>query len=537
MLNGCVPWPAQHAERYRREGYWRGEALGDVLRSAVASNEDRVALATAEQNWTFADVDARADRLASGLARIGLRPRDRVVVQLPNIPEFVVVTLALFRLGALPVFALPAHRVSEITYICELAGATAYVVTDTHRRFDYRTLAQDVTRRVALKHVLVAGDAAEFTTLNDLTDQPRELPAPDPADVAFFLLSGGTTGMPKLIPRTHDDYAYQLRATAEALGIGPTSVYLATLPIAHNAALGCPGVLGTYLAGGKTVLASSPAPDEVFPLVAHQGATFTTLMPPVVKMWIDSAPLFDVHLSGLLLQIGSAKLPIEVARQIRPVLGCEMTHWFGMAEGLLTCTRLGDPDDIVFSTTGRPLCPADEIKVVDEAGIELGPNQIGELMTRGPYTLRGYYRAAEHNARTFTPDGWFHTGDLVRLTEDGNMIVEGRVKDVINRGGEKVSPAEIEGHLLAHPDVQDVSVVGVPDSTLGEKTCACVIAPGERPRLADLRRFLIDRGLASYKLPDQLEYVQAFPHTRVGKVNKAELSRQIVEAAGATAVP
>src|SRR2546425_7939615 len=257
MLNGCVPWPAQDAERYRREGYWRGEALGDVLRAAVAGNEDRVALATAEQNWTFADVDARADRLASSLARIGLRPRDRVVVQLPNIPEFVVVTLALFRLGALPVFALPAHRVSEIIYICELAGATAYVVTDMHRSFDYRTLAQDVTRRVALKHVLVAGDAGEFTTLNDLADQPRELPAPDPADVAFFLLSGGTTGMPKLIPRTHDDYAYQLRATAEALGVGRDTVYLASLPVAHNAALGCPGLLGTLRAGGRVVMPRS----------------------------------------------------------------------------------------------------------------------------------------------------------------------------------------------------------------------------------------------------------------------------------------
>jgi 2,3-dihydroxybenzoate---[aryl-carrier protein] ligase len=533
MLEGCVAWPDQDAQRYRREGYWRGEALGDVLRRAVAGNENRIALATAEQRWTFAEVDRRADRLASGFARIGLRPGDRVVVQMPNVPEFVTVTLALFRVGALPVFALPAHRTSEITYLCDLSGAVAYVIADKLGRYDYRDLAREVAGKVSLKHVIVAGDSGEFTALDDLADEPRELPAPDPSGVAFFLLSGGTTGMPKLIPRTHDDYAYQLRATAECLDVGRDSVYLATLPIAHNAALGCPGVLGTYLAGGKTVLTGNPAPDEVFPLVAREGATLTTLMPPLVKMWIESVPFFDVDVSGILLQIGSAKLPIEIARRIRPVLGCEMTHWFGMAEGLLTYTRLGEPDDVVFHTTGRPLCPADEIKVVDEAGNEVAAGQVGELITRGPYTLRGYYRAAEHNARTFTADGWFHTGDLVRLTGAGNMVVEGRVKDVINRGGEKVSPAEVEDHLLAHPAVKDVAVVGVPDDTLGEKTCACVIAAGHRPSLVELRKFLIGRGVAQYKLPDQLEFVTAFPHTRVGKVNKAELGRIVTDSARA----
>lgn len=534
MLSGCVPWPAQDAERYRREGYWRGQALGDVLREPVAGREDRAALITAEETWTFADVDVAADRLAAGFHRLGLRPRDRVVVQLPNIPEFMLVTLGLLRLGALPVFALPAHRATEITYLCELAQAAAYVVPAVHGRFDYRALAREVRTRAPISHVIVAGDPEEFTALSDVADEPRALPAPDPSDVAFFLLSGGTTGMPKLIPRTHDDYAYQLRATVEALRLDAASVYLAALPVAHNAALGCPGLLGTYWAGGTTVLSNTPAPDVVFPLIAEHGSTLTTLMPPLVKLWIDAAPLFDVDLSTVLLQVGSAKLPVEVAERIRPVLGCEMTHWFGMAEGLLTHTRLGAPDDIVFHTTGRPLSPADEIRVVDDAGKDLGPGEVGELWTRGPYTLRGYYRADDHNARTFTPGGWFRTGDMVQVTTAGDMIVEGRLKDVINRGGEKVSPAELENLLLAHPGVHDVSVVGVPDAVLGEKTCACIIPVSRRPSLPDLRRFLIDRGLAGYKLPDRLEFVDGFPHTRVGKVNKAELTRIV---AASTSVP
>jgi 2,3-dihydroxybenzoate-AMP ligase len=537
MLDGFVPWPEADAERYRREGYWRGEALGDVLRAPARAHPDDVAVATASAHVTFGEVDARADRFAAGLQERGLRPGQRVVVQLPNIPEFLVVTLGLLRAGVLPVFALPAHRAAEIRYLCELSGAVAYVIADRHGGFDYRDLAREVATGTGLD-VLVAGDPQGFASLDAVSAEPDLLrPAPAGSDVAFFLLSGGTTGLPKLIPRTHDDYAYQLRACAEGLGVGRASRYLAALPVAHNAALGCPGLLGTYLAGGRTVLAASPAPDEVFPLVEQEGVTLTTLMPPLVKLWIETAPYFGVDVSGVLLQIGSAVLPLEIARRIRPVLGCEITHWFGMAEGLLTFTRPGAPDEVSFTSTGYPLCPADELRVVDEHGEDVPPGEVGELWTRGPYTLRGYYRAEEHNARAFSPDGFFRTGDLVRFTPEGNMVIEGRVKDVINRGGEKVSAAEIEDHLLAHPAVHDVAVIAVPDDALGERTCACVIAAraGEPPTLADLRVFLQDRGVAGYKLPDRLVHLDTFPHTRVGKVNKAELRRMAGEAALPTA--
>jgi 2,3-dihydroxybenzoate-AMP ligase len=528
MLPGCVPWPDEFADRYRREGYWQGETLGQLLRVRAQTDGQRTALVTEARRWSYAELDARADRLAAGLRRLGVGAQDRVVVQLPNVPDFVLLCIALFRLGALPVLPLPTHRRSEITYLCEYTEAVAYAIPDVYHGFDYRTLARDLCRTGApVEHVLVAGEPGEFIGLDEVDADPEALPAPSSSDVALFLLSGGTTGRPKLIPRTHDDYAYQLRATAEALRVDEHGVYLAALPIAHNAALGCPGVLGTLRAGGKVVLASNPSPDEVFPLIEREGVTLTTLMPPLVQLWLETAPFFAVDLSRLVLEVGGAKLSPEVARQVRPKLGCVLTHWFGMAEGLLTYTRLDDPEDVAVFTQGRPLCPGDEICVVDELDREVEPGEIGQLLARGPYTLRGYYKAPEFNATAFTTDGYFRTGDLVRITPSGYLVVEGRLKDVVNRGGEKVSAEEIEEHLLAHPLVRNIAVVAMPDGIMGEKTCAFVIPGGEALTLGDLQTFLRERGLADYKLPDRLELVDSFPQTSVGKVSKAELREAI----------
>jgi len=425
---------------------------------------------------------------------------------------------------------LPNHRRNEITYLCEAAGAVAYIIPDVHQGFDYRSLATDVVLSVpTLRHVFVHGDPGRFTALSDVEADPVPLEGPAPEDVAFFLLSGGTTGLPKLIPRTHDDYAYQLRATAAGLRHTRDSTYLAALPVAHNAALGCPGLLGTLLVGGKVVLPASPAPDDCFGLIGPEAVTLTTLMPPLVLLWLETAGLYDVDFSRLLIQVGSARFAPEVARRIYTELGASLTHWFGMAEGLLTYTRPDDPRDVIIHTQGRPLCPDDEIRVVDERDRDVTPGDIGELLTRGPYTLRGYYRVPEHNAKAFTADGFLRTGDLVRLTPDGNMVVEGRLKDVINRGGEKVSAGEVEDLLITHPAVREVAVVAMPDELLGEKTCAWVIPRGPAPALEELRTFLRSRGLADYKLPDRLELTEGFPHTKVGKVNKADL-RELVAA-------
>lgn len=531
MLEGCQPWPAGVAEEYRRRGWWTGELLGRLLREPARHDPGRVAVVAGGVHYPYGELDARADLLAAGFGKLGIAARDRVVVQLPNSVDFVPVCVALFRLGALPVLALPAHRRAELTYLCTSTCATALVVPDTGGGIDFRDLARQVLPAApSVRHVLVAGEPDGFTPLAEVTAAPRELPEPDPSDVAFFLLSGGTTGVPKLIPRTHDDYAFQLRATAAAMHFGQDGCYLAVLPVGHNAALGCPGVLGALRAGGRAVLAASPSPDEVFGLIRDEQVTLTTVMPSILPLWMDTAGLFGADLSGLTIEVGGAPLSAEVARRVRPALGATLTHWFGMAEGVLCFTRPGEGDEAAATSQGHPLCPGDEYQIVDESGQDVPPGQTGQLLARGPCTLRGYYAAPQDNARAFTPDGFLRTGDLVRLSPEGCLVVTGRIKDVINRGGEKVSSEEVEAHLMAHPAIRDAAVVAVPDPTLGERSHAAIVAGFPAPDLAELRDFLTSRGLAAFKLPDRLAVVDALPCTGVGKLDRRALAARLTAA-------
>ena len=247
-------------------------------------------------------------------------------------------------------------------------------------------------------------------------------------------------------------------------------------------------------------------------------------MPPVALIWIEAAETTSHDLSSLqVLQVGGAKLTAEVARRVRPALGVTLQQVFGMAEGLVNYTRLNDPEDVIVGTQGRPISPHDEILVVDDDGRPVRPGERGHLLTRGPYTIRGYHNAPEVNARAFTEDGYYRTGDIVSVTADGYLVVHGRSNDQINRGGEKVSAEEIEEHLLAHPQVHDAAVVSIPDVYLGEKACAFVIARGDKPKGAALKAWIRSRGLAAFKVPDQIVFVDAFPSTGVGKISRKEL--------------
>jgi 2,3-dihydroxybenzoate-AMP ligase len=525
LLPGCTPWPEEFAARYRQAGYWRGETFGQMLRERAQRHGERTAIVAGGQRSSYRELDARADQLAAGFQALGIRPRDRVVVQLPNIAAFFEVVFALFRLGALPVFALPAHRSAEIGSFCAFTEAVAYVIPDKHAGFDYRALATQVRGAVpTLRHVIVAGEPGAFTPLSELYASPVELSGPRASDVAFFQLSGGSTGVPKLIPRTHDDYIYSLRGSVEICQLDASSVYLCALPAAHNFPLSSPGVLGTLYAGGTAVLALHPSPDEAFPLIERERVTITALVPPLAMIWLEAARSRRHDLSSLrVLQVGGARLSTEAAQRVRPTLGCTLQQVYGMAEGLVNYTRLDDPEELIVTTQGRPISPDDELRVVDEDDREVAPGETGELLTRGPYTLRGYYKIESFNARAFTPDGFYRTGDLVRVTPEGYLVVDGRAKDQINRGGEKVAAEEVENHLLAHPAVRDAAVVAIPDPFLGERTCAFVIPREAPPPPAALTAFLRERGLAAYKIPDRIEFVAAFPQTGVGKVSKKAL--------------
>ncbi|AIY40963.1 2,3-dihydroxybenzoate-AMP ligase [bacillibactin] siderophore [Collimonas arenae] len=532
-LPGFTPWPEQAAAAYRTAGYWTGETFGAMLRRRAQLFPARLALVCGAQRWSYPELDRRSDQLAAGFNRLGIRPRDRVVVQLPNIAEFFAVCFALFRLGAVPVLALPAHRRTEISYFCAHSEATAYIIADIDGGFDYRQLARQVqAEQAGLRHVIVVGEAEEFCALDSLYDDPATFPEPRADDVAFLQLSGGSTGLPKLIPRTPDDYLYSIRASADICALTPDTVYLCALPVAHNFTLSSPGTLGVLYAGGCVVMARRASPDDAFPLIEAERVTLTSLVPPLAMVWLDAVGNGDRRhdLSSLkLLQVGGAKFTAEVARRVQPVLGCALQQVFGMAEGLVNYTRRDDSEELLASTQGRPISVADEVRVVDDEDRDVVPGAIGHLLTRGPYTIRGYYKADEHNARAFTVDGFYRTGDLVSQLPSGHLVVEGRAKDQINRGGDKVAADEVENHLLAHPAVHDVALVAMPDAYLGERSCAFVIARGETPRAMELTGFLRERGIAHYKIPDHIEFVDRFPKTGVGKVNKRVLRERIAE--------
>ncbi|WP_040840101.1 (2,3-dihydroxybenzoyl)adenylate synthase [Nocardia brevicatena] len=537
MLTEFTPWPSQFAARYRDKGYWSGQTLEALPAEWAAMFGDHTAVVAGGHRWSYRELAVRSSRLAAGFRALGIERHDRVVVQLPNVAEFFEVLFGLFELGAIPVVVLPAYRRSEVTYFCELTEAVAYIVADHHLGFDFRTLAAEVRAKArTVQHVVVLGEPGEFVSVEALRAQTADSidtwPATDPNDVALLHLSGGTTGTPKLIPRTHNDYLYGARAAAELCRLTPDTVYLCSLPVAHQFSLSAPGALGTFLSGGRVVLAPHPAPDVTFPLIENERVTVAALVPAVVPVWLAAAYHTDNDLSSLmLLQVGGAKLSPDLARRVRPVLDCRVQQVFGMTEGLLNFTRLDDPDDIVFTTQGKPLSPDDEIRVVDETGSEVPPGEPGELLIRGPYTIRGYYRAPEYNVVAFTADGFYRTGDIVRQTPTGHLVVVGRSKDQINVSGQKISAEEIENHLLAHPDIVEVAVVAMPDRFVGERICAYVVSRDVRPEASELIAFVRARGLAAHKVPDRVEFIDVLPRTAVGKISKQRLRDRIAATA------
>ncbi|GAA4723445.1 (2,3-dihydroxybenzoyl)adenylate synthase [Phytohabitans rumicis] len=537
IADGTVPWPDADAARYVAAGYWTGAPLGDLLRAAADRTPRALALVDGDVSLSYAELLDRIDAAAGRLLDLGLVAGDRILVQLANGWEFVVLTGACLRSGIVPVMALPGHRRTELAYLARHAEAAAIAVPDRLRDFDHQALAHELAGEVTGPwHVLVAGDfvapgSVDLRALCTPGASPTPaLPPPHSRDVAVFLLSGGTTGLPKLIARTHDDYAYNARASAAVSGVDAGTVYLVSLPAGHNFPLACPGILGTLLAGGTVVMLPSPEPARAFATIAARGVTHTAVVPAVAGRWLEHAETHGAaELASLrVLQVGGARLADELARRVRPVLGARLQQVFGMAEGLLNYTRLDDPEDVICTTQGRPMCPDDEVRLVDEADRDVPEGAPGSLLTRGPYTPRGYYRAAEQNARAFTADGWYRSGDICRRTPEGNLVVEGRDKDMINRGGEKISAEEVENLIYQLPGISQVAAVAMPDRELGERVCVYVVPqPGHTPRLDAIRLGMEAMGIARFKLPERLVLVDELATTKVGKVDKKALRADI----------
>jgi len=545
MLSGCVNWPEPLAAQYRQQGYWADITLNRMLTECAERQPDKTALVHGERRMTYRELDESIAQLAVRFAESGLQPRDRVVLQLTNGSELVIVLFALLRIGVVPVLALPAYRHREVSHFIAHSGAVAYIAPERVRDFDYRVMASDIAaaRLPTLHSVYILGQPLEgqrsLTALLSsphVADAARQLRdfAPAADDVALMLLSGGTTGVPKLIPRTHNDYVYNCRQSAAIAGFDTDTVFLAILPMAHNFTLGCPGVLGALARGGTCVIAPDTAPETICRMIEQERVTvLSAAMPLVVNLLNSNAPeTYDLR-SLKVFMSGGAKLAPELRRRVEQRLRCTYQESFGTGEGLLNMTRLDDPEAIRLTSSGRPVSPGDEIKVVDEHGRELPEGEVGELVCRGPYTVCGYYKAPEANAAAFTADGFYRMGDAVRKI-GSDLYVEGRLKDLINRGGEKISCEEVENHLLAHPKIKSACVVAMPDAVFGEKACAFVILR-DRASLSfdELKSFLLGRDIAKFKLPERLEIVTEFPISAAGKILRRELrdviARRIAE--------
>ena len=540
MLKGCVSWPEQAAARYREQGYWADFTLNQMLARSIQRQPDKIALVHNERRMTYRELGESIAQLAVRFAESGLQPRDRVVLQLTNGIEFIIVFFALLRIGVIPVLALPAYRHREVSHFIAHSGAVAYIAPERVRDFDYRVMASDIAARLPTLHtVYILGEPIEGQrSLTDLLSSPHVADAagrlrdfaPAPDDVALMLMSGGTTGVPKLIPRTHNDYVYNCRQSAAVAGFDADTVFLALLPMAHNYTLGSPGVLGALAWGGTCVIAPDAAPETICRMIEQEHVTVVSAaMPLVVSLLNSNAPeAYDLR-SLKVFMSGGAKLAPELRRQVEQRFKCIYQESFGTAEGLLNMTRLDDPKEIRLTSSGRPISPGDEIKVVDERGHELPEGEVGELVCRGPYTVRGYYNAPEATGATYTEDGFYRMGDAVRKI-GSDLYVEGRLKDLINRGGEKISCEEVENHLLAHAKIKNACVVAMPDKVFGERACAFVILRGNSDlSFEELKNFLLGRDIAKFKLPERLEIVHEFPISAAGKILRRELRDIIAE--------
>ncbi|MGV0156810.1 (2,3-dihydroxybenzoyl)adenylate synthase [Rhodococcus sp. GB-02] len=540
-----VPFPEERARRYRDSGAWSSDPTGRRLHQIATRFPDRPAVIAAEGQMSFAELDRRTDQIAAALIRLGLRRLDPVIFQLTNRLETVLAWYGCIKAGLVPVATLAAHRMHEIGHVSRKVGAVAHLVEAGLPSFDLVEFAREhAAGHPTMRHIISVGDVAsndrdEVTRLEDLglDIDPHTAHAvveqiaiqTDPSDVAAFQLSGGTTGVPKVIPRIHAEYWNNALLYADSLGWDENSRVAHLIPIIHNAGISC-GLHAAHSVGACLILATADA-SVAFDLMTRSGATevlighghYQAVMTP--EFDLAAVSLKRIILSG-------AKVPHELFERVDDGAERWAGQLFGMAEGLFTVTPLDAPAQARLTTVGSPISSDDEVRILEPGSeTELGDGEVGELCCRGPYTIPGYFDAPDHNRDAFTSDGFYRTGDLGTIAEiEGAryLSIEGRIKDLINRGGEKINAEELELLLLEHPGIANVAVVAMPDPRLGERTCAYVVATrGDVLALKDVQEHLAQLGVAKFKWPERLEWVSSFPQTNVGKIDKKRLRAEI----------
>lgn len=534
--------PPEDAARYREAGYWAPRTIPQELQRVASASPGAPALFDGRGSMTFAELDEASDRVACGLTDLGLEIRDRVLLQLGNCRESVVAWYGLLKAGLIPVCTIPHHRGHEIGQIAASATPRGYFVEANLGNVDLVDLAKQIAaEQPSLQHLLTTRDAPDGGTVR-LEDLGQDLSAGearqrvdaiqaeiDPDDVAVFQLSGGTTGTPKLIPRLHAEYWYNSRAYAERMTWGASTRASHPGPVTHNGPIVC-GLHATHSVGAAFVMGVLD-PETYLAVLEAASATDVILMPGWVPE-LRRHPKFDAAFAHVRrVQLAGTKVPRDIFDFFEG-RGNEVVQVFGTGEGLVMATPPGAPAEIRATTVGWPVSPMDEVRLLEAWTEEPAADNEGELCARGPYTIRGYFDAPERNAVAFTSHGFYRTGDVARVVEiEGQQCftIEGRIKDVVNRGGEKINCEEIEVLLADHPSIQEAALVGMPDERLGERACAyIVLAPGAEPvGLEDIRQYMEARQVARFKWPERIEILDAMPRTGVDKVNKRALREDV----------
>ncbi|MCE5261964.1 MAG: AMP-binding protein [Deltaproteobacteria bacterium] len=546
-MEGVVRWPKEDEERYRRCGYWEDVPLGERFDGWVAKYGDRPALAHEGKEVSYREMGERATRLAARMLEIGIKPYDRVIVQLFNVPELIYVFYACMKIGAIPLGTLPTHRSAEIGFIGQHTEARVHVIPGgVVKGFDYDDFAQKMRKEVpSFEYILTIGAAnlPGMVSISDTINNGADLETAkarlsglhiDASEPAMFQLSGGTTGTPKVIPRTHNDYYYNAKCVAEAYGFVENDRNLVPMPLMHNGPM-INAVLPSHVVGACCVLTESFAPESILRAISENRATSVgsavVLMHRMLEVPVEKRRDFD--LSSVKFIWWSGNIEFEDQMKLRELFhNCDLCQNYGMAEGMICFTRRDDPIEIKMNTVGRPVSEGDEVRLVDVVTDEAVPRgEVGEVWCRGPYTIRGYYKAPERNREAFSPDGFYKTGDLAKQDQFGNLMWAGRIKDCISRGGEKINAEEVEVCIRTFPKVLDVAVVAMPDKALEERVCAFVVPkPGEHITLEELNDFLLNKvGIAPFKVPERLEALDELPLTKVGKADKKKLRAMIAE--------
>ncbi|GAA5153725.1 AMP-binding protein [Amycolatopsis dongchuanensis] len=541
-----VRYPAGDEARYVRDGLWEPLTIAKHLHAIAREHGDRDALICGGTRLTFAELDRVTDRRAAGLHRLGLAPGGAVLLQVHNTANTVIAWYALLKAGLVPVCTLPLHRGHEISEIARQTRPVAHLVAARDPRFDLVRFAFQQAEAAGVGRTVLVSDgpaddprAVELDGLGDDIDDAgaRRIVEDIQAglgmqSLAVFQLSGGTTGVPKVIPCLQAPYWHYGASLAKAMGWGPGDRIAFMMPIVHNAGI-IIGLQGPHSVGATLVL-GTPDASAALDLVVGNGATDVLLGPFAFDLALHPDLATATTLRRVLF---SGK---KVPRRTMDALA-ELGIWggqiFGMSEGLCLTTPLDFPLEARAASVGVPISPADEIRLY-EPGTEreVAPGEVGELCARGPYTLHGYYDAAEHNRRAFTADGFYRTGDLMAERTIGGVrcyTVEGRIKNMISRGGEKINTEEVELLLGSHDAVAEAALVPMPDARLGERACAFVVTrQGARIDLAEVRAHFERLEVAKYKWPERVVVLPEMPRvSQVGKIDRRRL-RKLAETLG-----